>query len=96
MGDRLELIKKCIYCEEINKEVYYAPTCGFLGFTCGGCGKFNFIIFNDVFTIKKVEEVTYRDIYNAIAKASNFMDQKQVENCADEAWNNLVKLTNRK
>lgn len=41
MGDRWTLALKCAHCEKLNEDVYYAPTCGFLNFTCEHCGQEN-------------------------------------------------------
>ena len=90
MGDRFELIKNCVYCDAINKEVWYAPTCNSLTFTCEKCGKENFIVFDEGFTVKKLGDVTYDDVYWAINNASSMMDEKQIESCANDKWNNLL------
>jgi len=89
MGKRFDLIKDCIYCKTAN-EVWYAPTCNSLTFTCEKCGKENFIVFDEDFTVKKIGDVTYDDIHNAISQASNMMDEKQIESCANDTWNNLL------
>jgi len=92
MGDRYELIKNCVYCGTLHEDVYYAPTCGFLTFTCDKCGKQNFIVHDSNFTVKKMEDITYDDIHNAISQASNMMNEEQIKSCADETWNNLLKI----
>ena len=89
MGDRYELTKNCVYCNHINS-CWYAPTCNSVTFTCEKCGKENFIVSDEDFTVKKIEDVTYDDVYNAISSASNMMDEKQIRNCADEMWNCLL------
>ena len=38
MGDRYDLIVKC-ECGEIDDDVWYAPTCGCISWTCPKCGK---------------------------------------------------------
>lgn len=38
MGDRYILTIKCSKCEKIHDDVWYAPTSGFLTFTCS-CGE---------------------------------------------------------
>jgi len=38
MGSRYTLEVKCFKCNLINKEVYYAPTCGFMEWKCPKCG----------------------------------------------------------
>jgi len=39
MGDRYLLTVECPKCRNIEKEVYFAPTCGIKTWTCLGCGK---------------------------------------------------------
>jgi len=39
MGTRYHLTVDCPYCNWINYDVYYAPTCGITTFTCESCGK---------------------------------------------------------
>jgi recombinational DNA repair protein (RecF pathway) len=41
MGDRYFLTLKCAKCGKRDDDVYYAPTCGFEGFVCQGCGAVN-------------------------------------------------------
>ena len=43
MGDRYELNLHCAYCNELNKDIWYAPTCGSIGFKCSNCGETNYI-----------------------------------------------------
>lgn len=37
MGDRYFLTVRC-NCGTVGEEVYYAPTCGIVDWTCPGCG----------------------------------------------------------
>jgi len=94
MGDRYELTKRCAYCGEINKGIYYAPTCGVFGFYCGVCERFNFICFDPYLTVKKLEDVKYEEIVIAITRTTTFMNDEEIRTYADEVWNNLVKETN--
>jgi len=87
MGDRYNLTKECIYCGNTNDEVYYAPTCGFLTFICDKCKKENFITTD--FKVKKIEDVTKKDVYWAISNASNMMDEKMIKECTNEFYNKL-------
>ena len=42
MGDRITLFGlKCAYCNVVQKEVYYAESCGFISHDCEKCGKNN-------------------------------------------------------
>jgi len=88
MGNRYELIRDCVYCGKTDDGVYYAPTCNFFTFTCEKCGRKNFIT-SDL-KVKKMEEVTYEDIYEAVSMASNMMSDKQIEDYAKgiySEWN---------
>jgi len=38
MGTRYFLTLTCPYCNQINSDCYYAPTCGFLTHQCDRCG----------------------------------------------------------
>ncbi len=87
MGDRYELIRDCAYCGETEDEVWYAPTCGSLGFTCEKCGKYNFITTD--LEVKKVEDVTFDDAYWAVNNASNMMDEKLIKSVAQEFYDSL-------
>ena len=89
MGDRYELIENCAYCGEIEEDVWYAPTCNSFGFTCRKCGKYNFITTD--FKVKKVDEITYDDVYWAVCNASNMMNEKQIESSAKGFYDNLKK-----
>lgn len=85
MGDRYELIRDCVYCGETEKEVYYAPTSGFITFKCEKCKKENFIT-SDL-KVKKVEEITYDEVEDAISSTSNFMNDKQIRDYAKQVYN---------
>lgn len=89
MGDRYELVRNCIYCGEVEEEVYYAPTCGFLTFKCQKCGKENFI--TEDLKVKKMEDVTYDDVYWAVCNASNMMDEKMIKRYARETFEKMNK-----
>jgi len=89
MGDRIELIENCVYCGETEEEVWYAPTCNSFGFKCKKCGKYNFITTD--LEVKKIEDITYGDVYWAINNASTMMDEKQIKACAKEFYDNLKK-----
>lgn len=54
MGDRYTLQLKCAYCDELNDDVYYAPSCGFLSFKCQRCGNENWI--NQGFYVEKISK----------------------------------------
>lgn len=87
MGDRYELNKKCVYCNTLNEDIWYAPTCNSMTFKCSKCNKINFI--TTEFIVKRVEEVTYEDVYSAINNASNIMDDKMIKECAKDFFDEL-------
>ena len=87
MGDRYELVRACVYCGKVDDEIWYAPTSGFITFKCEKCHKENFIT-SDL-KVKKMEDMTYEDVYDAVSFTSNFMDDKQVENYAKEMFNKI-------
>ncbi len=89
MGDRYELIKDCVYCGETEEDCWYAPTCNSFGFTCKKCKRYNFIATD--FEVKKIEDVTYEEIYDTLAFTSNMMDEKMIKSCAKEFYDNLKK-----
>ena len=60
MGDRYELTIKCPKCDTINKEVWYAPTCGSDTFNCRKCKKEFFITSN--FRPKRLKDVELKDV----------------------------------
>jgi hypothetical protein len=37
MGDRYYITVKCEKCSYVEHDVYYAPTCGFIEWTCPAC-----------------------------------------------------------
>jgi len=94
MGDRFEMDIKCIYCGKVNYDIYYAPTSGFLDFTCTECGKSNFI--TSYLTVKKIKDVTRKDVYMAISDTANMMSKKQIERCARDYFNGLKKRNKKK
>ena len=87
MGDRYELIRNCVYCGETEEEVWYAPTCNSFGFICKKCKKYNFITTD--LKVKKIEDVTYDDVYWTVSNASNMMDEEMIKSCADDFYKTL-------
>ena len=92
MGERIILIRDCIYCGKTNDEIYFAPTCGFFTFKCEKCKKFNFITID--LKVKKVEDVTKDDVHQAISNASSMMDEKMIKESADDYYKSLKKSNN--
>jgi len=82
MGDRYILDLKCSYCQTLNEEVYFAPTCNFFTFNCKNCKKTNFI--NSDFVAIKIKDVKYKDVLGVVEMATNFMDEKQTESFAKD------------
>ena len=89
MGDRYELDLKCAYCKKMNFDIWYAPTCNSLTFECDKCKKTNFITIN--FTAKKIEEVNYNDVYDALFSTSNMLSDEQIKKIAKETYEDLRK-----
>lgn len=87
MGDRITLIRDCIYCGHANDDIYFAPTCGFLTFKCEKCKKENFITTD--LEVKKIKNVTERDVYQAISNASNMMSEELIKECANDFYQQL-------
>lgn len=56
MGDRYLLTVICPKCRAVEKEVYYAPTCGFVDWKCK-CGY--------VVDLEKYSGISYEDASNA-------------------------------
>ena len=92
MGDRYELDKECVYCGKLNQEIWFAPTCNSLTFKCEKCKKTNFITTD--LDVKKLEEVTYEDVFWAIDNASNMMNKEQITKCAKEYFKSLKRRKN--
>lgn len=69
MGDRYELQLNCIYCGELNEDIWYAPTSNSYTFKCEDCNKTNFIT-SDL-KAKKIEEVTLQDIKEGFEMTTN-------------------------
>lgn len=69
MGARFILDLNCAYCGNLNKDVWYAPTCNSYTFVCTKCEKHNFITSN--FSAVKVEEVTTKETIDAFLMATN-------------------------
>lgn len=66
MGDRYILTVVCPNCGTEDDDVYYAPTCGFLTYTCAKCGT---VIDLEVYTGISAEEASNAEIIEAFCKA---------------------------
>lgn len=87
MGDRYELSVKCTYCKELNGDIWYAPTCGATTFRCFKCKRLNFI--TSGFVAKKVKDLVFEDVLDAISSASNMMSEEQIKACAKEEFKKI-------
>jgi hypothetical protein len=56
MGNRYYVDVTCPKCDTKEEEVYYAPTCGFLTWTCPSCGC--------VVDLEKLTGISYEDASN--------------------------------
>lgn len=63
MGTRYFLTLRCPACKHTEDDVYYAPTCGFVDWTCPKCGhvvdlaKYSGISYEDASNRKEIERV---------------------------------------
>ena len=57
MGTRYFLTVKCPVCGHQDQDVYYAPTCGFVDWTCG-CGH--------VVDLEKLTGISYEEASNLV------------------------------
>ncbi len=87
MGDRYELDCKCAYCGKMNFDIWYAPTCNSLTFECIECKKTNFITSN--LTTKKLEEVSYDDVFDAVTFTSTMLSDEEIKKIAKETYEKL-------
>jgi len=81
MGSRYTLELNCAYCGELNPEVYYAPTCGFLSFKCQKCKEENWI--NQGFYPEKItkEESEKRHFIEGFFDESPYLPKVGVKKC---------------
>ena len=78
MGDRYDININCVYCNTLNKDVYYAPTCSSDVFKCRKCGKKNFI--NSNFKAVKIEDVTFEKIKEGFLNTTmGMLADKQID-----------------
>ena len=83
MGDRYYLTINCVYCNEPNPDVYYAPTCSIDVFKCRRCNKRNFITLN--FKAKKIEDVKLKDVQNGFEENTmGILCQKEIDKCCKD------------
>ena len=90
MGDRYELDLNCAYCKELNKDIWYAPTCGAISFNCSKCKKENFI---KEFQSIKAEEVTSEDLFDEFMDGTNVVwDDKDLKRINEECEETIRKI----
>lgn len=68
MGNRYVLDVNCAYCNHLNIEVWYAPTCSSDTFRCEKCKELNFITPN--FKSKKIVDVTIDEVREGFLNAT--------------------------
>jgi len=68
MGDRYDLNINCTYCNYLNKDVWYAPTCSTDTFRCEKCKELNFI--NSDFKSMKIIDVSIDEVRKGFSNAS--------------------------
>ena len=89
IGDRYEIDKKCIYCGELNEDIWYAPTSSSYTFDCEKCGKTNFI--KPDFSVIKVEDVTLQDVKEGFEMTTmGGLTEKQVNDNCKEYYQDLI------
>ena len=82
MGDRINCDLNCAYCNKLNEDVWFAPTCNIMTFICEKCKKINFITTD--LKSRRIELVKKEDVYWAISNASNMMDDNQIKKCVED------------
>ena len=88
MGDRYILSKKCVYCGELNEDIYYAPTSNFYTFDCEKCKKTNFIKSN--MTIIKIEDAKLKDVKDGFEKTTmGMLKQEDINAMCKETFKRL-------
>jgi ribosomal protein S27E len=75
MGDRYFIPVNCPDCGYIDKEAYYAPTCGFLTWTCPNC--------KHVVDLEELTGISEED-------ASNAAEIQRIVCCAAKNWDDEV------
>lgn len=91
MGDRYELELKCAYCQNLNKDIWYAPTCNSYTFECEKCKKTSFIT-ADLKAIK-LERVTLFAIREGFLMCSNAnLSEEQIDNCCKQTLKEIEKI----
>ncbi len=66
MGDRYYVTVQCPVCKKEEKEVYYAPTCGFVAWTCPKCSH---VVDLEEYTGISYEDASNREELEEIVKA---------------------------
>jgi transposase-like protein len=74
MGDRFILTVKCPECGLVDKEVYYAPTCGFTDWDCPKC---NHKVDLEDYTGISYEDASNRDLIGGIVK--DILDKEKIK-----------------
>jgi len=88
MGDRWYLDLKCVYCGNLNKDVWYSPTSSCDVFKCEKCKKTNFI--TGEHKVKRIEDVTKEEIAEGFSMNTNIAwTEKQIDKFAKDRLKQL-------
>lgn len=94
MGDRYILVLNCTYCNQIDDDVWYAPTCGSETFICKKCKKINFI--TQDFKTKKIKDITYEDIKSGFLNNTNIVwKEEEIKRMCKRRFEELKKSNGR-
>jgi transcription elongation factor Elf1 len=91
MGDRYTGNFKCEYCNTLNEDVWYAPTCGAYTFKCAKCGRSSFI--DCALNTKSLEHISFMDVYEAFLGASNVdWGERNLTRMIMESFENIMQI----
>ena len=82
MGERYELNLNCPYCDKLNLEIYYAPTCDSDSHDCVGCKKTFYINANH--EPVKAEDWTLDMEKKGVEATANMLSQEAIDKMFEE------------